>query len=236
MATLHRAHVETIPYENLDVRLGREIRLDVDSLVAKLVDAGRGGYCYEHNTLFAHVLEEAGHRVERRLGRVRMGDPVSPRPATHMVLVVDGCAVDVGFGAAVPLGPVPLGGEATYGICTWRCTRVTTPEGDEAWQVSLFDMPMFTFTDVPAHPVDYITPNHFSATHPMSIFTQHVIAQRWRPDGVQVGLNGRMLKERRTDGSEHEVEIEPADLGRVLRDEFGLRITDDEASALAALL
>ena len=60
LETLCRAHVQTIPYENLDVRLGREIRLDVDSLVAKLVDGGRGGYCYEHNTLFAAVLEELG--------------------------------------------------------------------------------------------------------------------------------------------------------------------------------
>src|SRR5207237_7019105 len=89
LATLHRAHVEHIPYENLDVRLGREIRLDVDSLVDKLVDRRRGGYCYEHNTLFAHVLESLGYSVTRHLGRVRMGDAVSPRPATHMILTVD---------------------------------------------------------------------------------------------------------------------------------------------------
>ena len=236
MATLHRAHVCAIPYENLDVRLGREIRLDRDSLVAKLVDGGRGGYCYEQNALFAAVLEELGVPFTRHLGRVRMTDNVSPRPATHMVLVVDGCAVDVGFGAAVPLGPVPLGGSATYGPCTWSTSRVTTPEGEEAWQMSLFDLPMFTFTDAVSHPIDYVTPNHFSATHPLSIFTTFTMVQRWRDDDVQIGLVDRVLKERRPDGTEHEVTIEPGDLGCVLREQLALRIGDDEVAAIAALL
>jgi N-hydroxyarylamine O-acetyltransferase len=233
---LTRAHVCSIPYENLDVRLGREIRLDAESLVAKLIDAGRGGYCYEQNSLFALVLTELGVPFTRHLGRVRMSDTVTPRPATHMVLVVDDCAVDVGFGSAVPLGPVPLGGSATYGPCTWSTTRVTTPEGEEAWQMSLFDMPMFTFTEVVSHAVDYVTPNHFSSTHPMSIFTAFTMVQRWRQDDVQIGLVDGVLKERRPDGTEHDVPISPGDLGRVLRDELALVVSDDDVSALAALL
>lgn len=218
------------------MRLGREIRLDHEALVAKLVDGGRGGYCYEQNTLFAAVLDELGVPFTRHLGRVRMTDAVAPRPATHMVLVVDGCAVDVGFGSAVPLGPVPLGGSATYGSCTWSCVRVATPEGEEAWQVSLFDLPMFTFTDAVAHPVDYVAPNHLSSTHPQSLFTQSTIVQRWRPDGVQVGFVDGTLKERRPDGTEHDVTVGPGDLGRVLREEFGLRVDDADVAALAELL
>lgn len=225
-----------IPYENLDVRLGREIRLDRDSLVAKLVDGGRGGYCYEQNLLFAAVLEDLGIRFTRHLGRVRMLDTVSPRPGTHMALVVDGRLCDVGFGSATPIGPVPLDGSATYGSCTWSTRRVDTPEGESAWGVFLFDMLMYTFTDEVRHPVDYVAPNHFSSTHPLSLFTQVTMAQRWRDDGVQVGLVDRVLKERRPDGTEHDVEVAPADLGRVLRDDFGLRVDDDEAAALSALL
>lgn len=226
----------TIPYENLDVRLGREIKLDLDSLVAKLVDGGRGGYCYEHNTLFAAVLEGLGFTVTRHLGRVRMSDTVSPRPATHMVLLVDGLVVDVGFGAAVPLGPIPLGGDATYGPCTWRMAEVTTPEGEAAWQVQLFDMPMFTFTEAPAHPVDYLAPNHFSSTHPMSIFTMWTMVQRWRDDDVQIGLVDRTLKERWPDGTEHDTTIDPDDLSGVLAEQFGLHLPDDDLVALKALL
>jgi N-hydroxyarylamine O-acetyltransferase len=228
--------VQSIPYENLDVRLGREIRLDPDSLVDKLVDRRRGGYCYEHNTLFAAVLDELGYSVTRHLGRVRMGDPISPRPATHMILTVDDQIVDVGFGGAVPLGPVPKEGEATYGVWTWRSTRVTSPEGEDVWQVSLFDMPLFTFTEQRAHAVDYITPNHFSSTHPLSIFTQFVIASRWREDGVSLVLNGTTLKERRPDWTEHDTVIDPADLGPVLREHFALDLPALDLVALTHLL
>lgn len=218
------------------MRLGREIRLDVDSLVAKLVDGGRGGYCYEHNTLFAAVLEELGYSVTRHLGRVRMGDPVSPRPATHMILTIDDQIVDVGFGSAVPLGPVPKDGEVTYGAWTWRSTRETSPEGEQVWKVWLGDLPMFTFDDRPAHPVDYITPNHFSATHPLSIFTQFVIASIWRADGVSLQLNGRILKERRPDWTEHDTELDPADLGPALREHFGIDLPRQDLGRLRAVL
>jgi len=225
--------VQAIPYENVDVRLGREIHLDRDSLVTKLVDGGRGGYCYEQNLLFAAVLEELGVPFTRHLGRVRMLDRTTPRPGTHMVLVVDGWAADVGFGSATPIGPVPLGGEVTYGPCTWSTARMTTPEGEEAWGMRLYDLLMYTFTEEPRHPVDYLTPNHFSSTHRMSIFTQLTMVQRWRDDDVQIGLVDRVLKERRPDGSEHDRLIEPDDVGQVLRDEFGLAIDDSESAALA---
>ncbi len=230
---LHAAHVRSIAYEDLDIHLGREIRLDLDSLVGKLVDRRRGGYCYEQNTLFAAVLEAHGHTVTRCLGRVRLGDPTSPRPATHMVLLVDGQVLDVGFGGATPIGPVPLDGEATYGPWTWRTERTATPEGEDAWVVRLFDTPLYTFTDTPRHPVDYLAPNHYSSTHPRSLFTQNVIAQRW-DDDRQVGLVGLTLSERGADGTEEVTDVAPADLGRVLRERFGLDLTDDEAARVGA--
>jgi N-hydroxyarylamine O-acetyltransferase len=230
---LHAAHVRSIAYEDLDIHLGREISLDLDSLVGKLVDRRRGGYCYEQNTLFAAVLEAHGHTVTRCLGRVRLGDPTSPRPATHMVLLVDGQVLDVGFGGATPIGPVPLAGEATYGPWTWRTERTGTPEGEDAWVVRLFDTPLYTFTDAPRHPVDYLAPNHYSSTHPRSLFTQNVIAQRWEDDR-QLGLVGLTLSERGADGTEEVADVAPADLGRVLRERFGLDLTDDEAARVGA--
>ena len=232
LADLHLAHVRSIPYENLDVVLGREIRLDVPALAAKLVDAGRGGYCYEQNTLFAAVLEALGTGLTRCLGRVRLSDATSPRPATHMVLLVGGQVVDVGFGAATPLGPVPLGGEATYGPWTWRTVPTTTPEGERGWRMSLFDLVLYTFTDEPRHAVDYIAPNHYSSTHPRSAFTGAPIVQRWEGD-VQVELVGLDLTERRPDGTDVAT-VAPADLGGVLRGRFGLALGDDEVARVLA--
>ena len=48
---LHLAHATHIPFENLDILLGRPIRLDLESITAKLIDARRGGYCFEQNAL-----------------------------------------------------------------------------------------------------------------------------------------------------------------------------------------
>jgi N-hydroxyarylamine O-acetyltransferase len=234
LAALQRAHQLAIPYENVDVQLGREIRLDLSSLGAKLVDRRRGGYCFEHNTLFAAALEALGFTVTRCVGRVRLADPTSPRPATHMVLLVDGQVVDVGFGAANPLGPLPLGGDATYGWCTWSTERTTSPEGEDVWLVRLFEMPLYTFTDTPQHPVDYVAPNHFSSTHPMSIFRMALIAARWTDDDTSLALVGRELTERRP-GRDDVTLIEPADLGAVLRDRFLVDVDDDEVDRLLAL-
>jgi N-hydroxyarylamine O-acetyltransferase len=70
---LHLAHTTTIPFENLDILLGRPIRLDLPSLQDKLVRDRRGGYCFEHNTLFAAALEAVGFGVTRLGARVRIG-------------------------------------------------------------------------------------------------------------------------------------------------------------------
>src|SRR6266545_3908407 len=116
LEALHLAHATSIPFENLDVVLGRPIRLDLASLQAKVVAGGRGGYCFEHNTLFAAVLETVGFRVTRLAARVRLGASTI-RPRTHMLLAVETggetAIADVGFGADGLLLPVQLGAAPT---------------------------------------------------------------------------------------------------------------------------
>jgi N-hydroxyarylamine O-acetyltransferase len=235
LAELQLAHVRSIPFENLDVRLDREVRLDVPSLVAKLIDGRRGGYCFEQNTLYAAVLEALGFTVTRCVGRVRLDDEESPRPASHMALIVEDQLVDVGFGAANPLGPVPLGGEATYGPYTWSVERTTSPEGERAWMVRLFEMALYTLTETPQHAVDYIAPNYLSSTHPGSIFTQNTIVQRWDENDVQVGLVDLDLMQRRPDGTIETATVDLADLGPTLETRFRLELSEDEVARLTAL-
>src|SRR5438552_5613549 len=103
LEAVHLAHATHIPFENLDIQLGRPILLDLASLQAKLVHGRRGGYCFEQNTLFAAALEQLGFRVTRLAARVRIGATrLSPR--THMTLKVDvdegSWLADVGFGGA----------------------------------------------------------------------------------------------------------------------------------------
>src|ERR1043165_7218391 len=70
LAALLDAHMSRIPFENLDVLLGRPVNLDLGGLQDKLVRAGRGGYCFEHATLFAAVLEAFGVQPARHSARV----------------------------------------------------------------------------------------------------------------------------------------------------------------------
>src|SRR3954471_2052207 len=111
LEALHLAHATHIPFENLDILLGRPVLLDLESLQAKLVRGQRGGYCFEQNTLFAAALEELGFSVTRLAARVRSGAS-GPRPRTHMLLRVDvegwPWLADVGFGGDGLLLPVPL--------------------------------------------------------------------------------------------------------------------------------
>src|SRR5438132_14380749 len=64
-------HARAIPFENIDVLLGRGVRLDPESIQEKLVRSKRGGYCFEHNTLFAGILRELGFDVTTLAARVR---------------------------------------------------------------------------------------------------------------------------------------------------------------------
>src|SRR4051812_25473808 len=98
---LHRAHRETFLFEDLAIQRGGGISLAIADLERKFLDEGAGGYCFEHNTLFAAVLGELGFPVTSLLARVRRGPP-DRWVRTHMVLRVriDGepWLADVGFG------------------------------------------------------------------------------------------------------------------------------------------
>ena len=179
---LHLAHATHIPFENLDILLGRPIRLDLASLQAKLVTGRRGGYCFEQNRLFAAALEALGFAVTPLAARVRFG-ALLVRPRTHMTLQVevDGSRMlaDVGFGVHGLLLPVSLEGTGESQRFAWAY-RIAVDAGQRVLQ--LRDGPAWTdlyaFTLEPHYPVDYEMANHYTSTHPSSRFVQALIAQR----------------------------------------------------------
>jgi N-hydroxyarylamine O-acetyltransferase len=98
---LHRAHLLSVPFENLDIHLGRHILLDEARLFDKIVRQKRGGFCYEQNGLFAAVLRQMGYDVTLLEARVHAHDWPSGTPFDHLTLVVqleERWLVDVGFG------------------------------------------------------------------------------------------------------------------------------------------
>lgn len=80
LAALQRAHLETVPFENLDIYYGPGVGLDTETAVHKVVERRRGGWCFELNSAFAALLESLGFEVTRVAAEVLLdGDP-PPRP------------------------------------------------------------------------------------------------------------------------------------------------------------
>ncbi|MBV8885110.1 MAG: arylamine N-acetyltransferase, partial [Chroococcidiopsidaceae cyanobacterium CP_BM_RX_35] len=108
---LQRAQALSIPFENLDIFLGRPICLDPASLVTKLVKERRGGYCYELNGLFLMVLQHLGFTVTSMAARLVKPNGSFKQRSHQMMLVEIGekrWLVDVGFGGNCPIEPIPF--------------------------------------------------------------------------------------------------------------------------------
>ena len=231
LRAVHEAHVTHIPFENLDIPLGRGIRIDLESVQAKLVRGGRGGYCFEQNSLLASALEQIGYPVTRLSARVRLGAP-SANPRTHMLLKVeaDGTSwiCDVGFGAWGLLEPIPLveGVSHRQGAWHYRLKR----EGEHTWVLQCPEHPLavdqYAFDLTPHLPVDYEPANHYTSTHPESRFVLSVTAQRAGRDVRQV-LRNRELTTTSTAGSVVEAIETNARLLEVLREKFGIEFPAD---------
>jgi N-hydroxyarylamine O-acetyltransferase len=225
LRALHLAHATHIPFENLDILLGRPIRLDLDSLCAKLIAGRRGGYCFEHNALFAAVLEAARFRVRRLAARVRMG-ATGVRPRLHMLLAVEVAGewwlADVGFGADGLLHPVPLrAGEAapqfvwTYRIAAEGELFVLQSQRPEGW------VDLYAFTLEEQHPIDYEVSNYFTSTNPTSVFVKMLLVQLPGRERRLMVMN-RKLVERSAEGTSERMLAGDRELLDVLADCFGL--------------
>ncbi|MCX5386112.1 arylamine N-acetyltransferase [Streptomyces sp. NBC_00083] len=237
---LHRAHVTTIPFENLNAALGRPVPLDVKSLMGKLVGQARGGYCYEQNSLFAAVLERLGFTFAARGARVRRRDAASITPVTHALLIatVDGqpWLCDTGFGHQGPLEPVPLRDGAvveqggwTYGIASdgdgAHVLRTRRPGG---WT------DLYAFTPGPLYPADFTVMNHYSSSHPQSRFVGQVVVQRAAP-GVRRALVRDEFTTSRTDGTMDWRSVSADELGRLLSEAFDIVMEQEDLVQLGAL-
>jgi N-hydroxyarylamine O-acetyltransferase len=130
---LHRAHRLSIPFENLDVALGRPIRIDSASVFGKLVTGKRGGYCFEHDRLFGDALTELGFNARTVTGQVLLNGTPTP-PGSHALqrVTIDGqdWIADPGFGGSyAPPMPLSDGAEVTAS----DGARFLLRHSDEAW-------------------------------------------------------------------------------------------------------
>ena len=206
LAAVLRAHMLHIPFENLDVLLGRPIRLDLEGLQHKLVRSRRGGYCFEHGTLFAAVLERLGFQPVRHTARVVLLNARGDAARTHMFLKVPlaegDFVVDPGFGALAARFPVPLAecaqpaADASHWMVRdggyWVLRARIGAKVVDAW-VSTLDLD---------NPIDFEVGNHFTSTWPASPFVNRMMLRAFTADGG-VSVMNRDVTHTRGDASRH---------------------------------
>jgi N-hydroxyarylamine O-acetyltransferase len=226
---LHVHHATHIPFENLDIQLGKTIPLDLESLERKIVVNRRGGYCFEQNTFFQAVLREVGFDVIACEARVRMGRSITT-PRTHMMLIVSlqegKYLADVGFGGDGLILPVPLDGNE-HNQFLWKYRIVE--EKDECVlqafrQGSWSDL--YAFVPEQREAVDFEVANWFTSTHPESRFVQTLTVQLPTPEARFILRNKLLVIDR--GASEESRELESREqLMEVLQQTFGLTLPPD---------
>ncbi|MEC0206889.1 arylamine N-acetyltransferase [Paenibacillus lautus] len=178
LARLQEQHVHTVPYENLDILHQIPLSLDIPDLYDKIVTRHRGGYCFELNALFGWLLQELGFKVTHYFGRFWRDETDTPAKRRHHILQVDiedqRYIADVGVGGAGPRHPLELvdGLEQTQGNETYRLVQ-TEAYGWmlEEWKKEAWD-PVFSFTEEPNLPRDFITTSFWCEYAPDSPFNK----------------------------------------------------------------
>lgn len=234
LAALVAAHITAIPFENLNPLLSLPVQLDPQSLVAKLVHAGRGGYCYEQNGLFSHVLETIGFRFTPLAARVLwMKDEDAVAARTHKLLLVhldEGeVLADVGFGGAVCTGVLDLVADVPQETPHERF-RLIQRDGDWWQQIEIGGewRTTYRFDLTPQQPVDDELGNWWTSAHPTSHFTQGLTIAR-SPPGRRQALRGfdYSVHVPGHESERHRLET-PDEVCRVLEDDFKIRLPNRE--------
>jgi N-hydroxyarylamine O-acetyltransferase len=232
LRALHLRHPLAITFENLDPFLRRPVPLDLPSLEAKLVQRGRGGYCFEHNLLFKHALDALGFRVTGLSARVLWNLPDGViLPRTHMLLRValddQDYIADVGFGGQTLTAPMRLtaGIEQTTPHEPFRLLEV--PEGflmqalvGGEWR------PLHRFDLQEQLLPDYELANWYISTHPQSRFVNNLTVARPAADRRYALLNAEFAVHHLGGPSEYRRLAGAAEIRRVLQEVFGLTLPE----------
>ena len=190
---LMTCHLQTVPFENLDVLAGKPISLDPQTIVDKIVYRRRGGYCYEVNGLFAMALDSIGFPY--RIVACRPMFYPARRPRTHAALVVTAegqdYLVDLGFGSYGIRQPMNLAVLDTPVQQYYDQYKLTIAEDGDYVLSALVDgewIKQHGFKLTPMEWLDFMPANWFNSTHPDTVFTQKPLILLFTLEGKRVLL------------------------------------------------
>lgn len=234
---VHFLHARAFPFENVDVLLRQPIGLGVEDLQQKLVEGGRGGWCFEQNLLFSHALKAIGFRVTGLAARVLSNRPLDAKvPRTHMLLHIeaDGESYlgDVGFGGMTMTGPIRL--EADLEQSTpHEGRRLLSRDGEYVMQARVTDewRTLYRFDLQEQLLPDYQVVNWYLANHPSSHFLNGLIAARPTAEGRYALRNNRLAFHPTGGETERTYITSPDELRSTLEQTFRLKVPDGPEAA-----
>ena len=226
---LQKAHLFTVPYENMDILAGRPIVLKTGRLYEKIVLRRRGGYCFELNELFGALLRALGYGVRDYFGRFLKGEKEIPMRRHHVLAVTcpDGgqYLCDVGVGSGSPTYPMALrAGETLRDGASLYRMRTDDFLGwvlEEAHEGGWRDV--YSFTEEEQLPADFVAASFYCEKSPDSPFNKAPMISirteegRKTRDGDEFRIFGR-------DGVQTLRVTDPAEQARLMRDWFGLEM------------
>jgi N-hydroxyarylamine O-acetyltransferase len=228
---LHRTHLLTVPFENLDIHAGKPIQLTERALWNKIIIRQRGGFCYELNGMFAWLLKQIGFEVTYLNGRVYNAEGKRGLEFDHLTLLVrlptddQYWLADVGFGDSF-FEPLRFGvdGEQVQGLRAYRLEQVAAGydllkrDFDGNWSRQyFFDLQPCVF------PSDYESACLYHQISPQSSFTQRRVISLATPGGrltldsqnLSITTNGKRIKRKLKN---------EADFQEMLRTYFGIEL------------
>ncbi|XXY44819.1 arylamine N-acetyltransferase [Sorangium sp. So ce269] len=230
---LHLAHLVHVPFENLDIHLGRPIDLAPQAVLDKLVTQGRGGFCYELNSAFAWLLERCGMHVELLQARVYKADGSMGPPFDHLALRVtlggERFLADVGFGASAwyPLR-LDVAGPQNDPSGAFELRPAERDEGraagadvGETWDLHRDGRAVYRLDGRARQPDEFEPMCLYHQTSPESHFTRKPLCTRLLPDGGRVTLTGSALVMTAPDGTRAEQQLDRPALEAAYAEHFG---------------
>jgi len=225
LEALMRAHLSTVPFENLDVFNRTGVRTDLDWSSSKVLDQGRGGWCFELNGLFGTLLQALGFNVARIGAAVLLGGPATL--VDHLTLEVtleEPYLVDVGFGDGF-CRPLALNRRGPQDGGTGDFEFMQSPQGTTLTRL-VDDVPaaLYRFKRVSLALADFDRASHRLQTDPEEPFHTRAFATRHLDGGPdRVTLIGNQLKLQRS-GEVTETDVADEDWVDTLEQWFGFRI------------
>lgn len=198
---LQQKHIQNIAFENLDVVVGREIKLDYNHLFKKIVSSGRGGYCFELNILYSHLLKSLGFSIKPVLGRVWLRNPERMPPRNHLAFLVklkdETFITDVGFGGLTTRIPLNINNVSEVNDSD-GLVRIL-PFDDNQYMVQRMTEKgwanQYSFEEIDISKEDIHISNYYMSTNPNSHFFNDSFIGKFTENG-RIGLFNNQMSTR----------------------------------------